>query len=595
MTKAGPKPKKAIISELTKQPLFELKKPQRTELRASLKVDAYGAILNPALLPKLTPNIRYYFVFVDHASAEAYRACKAFLEKPQSGVTAVYYTVSWYEVICQFSGTKTDLTRFVDDLVTFVKKTTNNYDLFTERNVECFELTTPIVINGKRVSATIDDPNADYSDVDALLHAYSQDRIKQNTASARRLSELKSSKIILDYVALRDFVKAGAMRTVVLLSYLSRGDVEKQIFTNYVLKKTLEAYAVDRRDEIAGVSTTSEDTTFKDVKTLAIVETEGLSEFRDWMDEVYQNASGANLLPFILGKRVSEVPKNLGFASAIDAVIEQFSQSIFELGKAILPNGKSAKVVGIPRRHLIENCLIVGESGSGKTTAMIQLVRSAARHRIKSILLDVKGDLHPEKLAYTAITANMLLPEAVQEKSILFGSNFSADINIVPLASDNQSSSAKVNISAFLNMLVSKIEDKRLELSDKEKEDKVVRYLIVLDEFHKYKTTDFDMSQVASALKMCRSKGIAFVMVSTALRDFDDSLLGSVSNWLLLRHKGEKIKESVESIIARIDRADRPYNETNELSGFPDRVGFMVSPVDNKPKLLKLKFGLNGH
>jgi hypothetical protein len=479
--------------------------------------------------------------------------------------------------------------------VRFVKQATSNNDLFTEKNIECFELTNLIVVNGKHVSAAIDDSSGDYTSVDALLQAYSQDRVKQNTPGARRLSELKSNKIILDYVALRDFVKAGDMRTVVLLSYLSRGDVEKQIFKNYVLKKTLEAYSVDRRDEVAGISTSSEDTTFKDVKTLAIVETEGLSEFRDWMDEVYRNASGANLLPFILGKRVMEIPKNLGFASAIDAVIKQFSENIYQLGKAVLPNGKSDKIVGLPHRHLIENCLIVGESGSGKTTAMIQLIRSAARQKVKSLLLDIKGDLLPDKVTSSGLTANLLSPEAVQDRNVLFGSNFSNDINIVKLASDDQNSTTKINIADFLSTLLTKIEDARLELTESEKADKFVRYMIVLDEFHKYITKNFDTSQMASALKMCRSKGITFVLISTSLGDFEASLLGSISNWLLLRHKSEKIEGSVNNIISRINRADRPYNETSELIGFPDRVGFMVAPIDNKPKLLKLKFGVNGH
>jgi len=58
-----------------------------------------------------------------------------------------------------------------------------------------------------------------------------------------------------------------------------------------------------------------------------------------------------------------------------------------------LDGSQGGSSLGLPAEHLVTHCVILGMTGSGKTGLNTVMIEEAARARVPTIVIDVKGDL----------------------------------------------------------------------------------------------------------------------------------------------------------------------------------------------------------
>ncbi|HEX2875028.1 MAG TPA: helicase HerA-like domain-containing protein [Polyangiaceae bacterium] len=71
---------------------------------------------------------------------------------------------------------------------------------------------------------------------------------------------------------------------------------------------------------------------------------------------------------------------------------------------------EGGRFLGLPAEHLVTHGVVVGMTGSGKTGLVTVLVEEAARARVPTVVIDVKGDLPNLLLAFPGFRAEALLP-----------------------------------------------------------------------------------------------------------------------------------------------------------------------------------------
>lgn len=71
---------------------------------------------------------------------------------------------------------------------------------------------------------------------------------------------------------------------------------------------------------------------------------------------------------------------------------------------------EGGRVLGLPAEHLVTHGVVVGMTGSGKTGLVTVLVEEAARARVPTVVIDVKGDLPNLLLAFPGFEAEALVP-----------------------------------------------------------------------------------------------------------------------------------------------------------------------------------------
>src|SRR5438270_13416822 len=90
----------------------ELRNPQfseeeRKQLRKRYWFEDFVVVLNPKY--ELPQRAKQYFIFIDNEGAVGFLKAKEFLEQDYPGTIALYYTVSWSEIVIQFCGTNEEL------------------------------------------------------------------------------------------------------------------------------------------------------------------------------------------------------------------------------------------------------------------------------------------------------------------------------------------------------------------------------------------------------------------------------------------------------------------------------------------------------
>jgi hypothetical protein len=107
--------KPAELKKSAAQPYFLLDKNQQAKLKKHLGIQDFIAIVNPRF--QLPFGAKQFFLFIDHEGSERYRLAQEFIKENRNpGITAVYYTVSWSEIVIQFCGTEEELFQFVEKL-----------------------------------------------------------------------------------------------------------------------------------------------------------------------------------------------------------------------------------------------------------------------------------------------------------------------------------------------------------------------------------------------------------------------------------------------------------------------------------------------
>src|SRR5947209_3970410 len=88
-----------IVSERPDFSLPHFTKEERDLLRRRFGVQEFVVVLNPKY--ELPNGAKQFFIFIDHEGSEGYHSTKEFLEKDYPGCIAIYYTVSWSEIVIQ--------------------------------------------------------------------------------------------------------------------------------------------------------------------------------------------------------------------------------------------------------------------------------------------------------------------------------------------------------------------------------------------------------------------------------------------------------------------------------------------------------------
>src|SRR5688500_2983237 len=65
-----------------------------------------------------------------------------------------------------------------------------------------------------------------------------------------------------------------------------------------------------------------------------------------------------------------------------------------------LDGAEGGRALGLPAAHLVTHGVVVGMTGSGKTGLITVMIEEAARARVPTIVIDVKGDLPNLLLAF---------------------------------------------------------------------------------------------------------------------------------------------------------------------------------------------------
>src|SRR6478752_4018954 len=87
------------------------------------------------------------------------------------------------------------------------------------------------------------------------------------------------------------------------------------------------------------------------------------------------------------------------------------AKPVLSLGAWRQLNGADGgRVLGLPAEHLVTHGVVVGMTGSGKTGLVTVLVEEAARAKVPTVVIDVKGDLPNLLLAFDSFEPAALLP-----------------------------------------------------------------------------------------------------------------------------------------------------------------------------------------
>src|SRR5215471_979647 len=84
---------------------------------------------------------------------------------------------------------------------------------------------------------------------------------------------------------------------------------------------------------------------------------------------------------------------------------------LFNLGAWCTADGTGGgNALYLPSNHLVTHGVVVGMTGSGKTGLLTVLVEEALRHKIPTLVIDVKGDLPNLLLSFPNFDASPLEP-----------------------------------------------------------------------------------------------------------------------------------------------------------------------------------------
>jgi hypothetical protein len=552
------------LRELSRKSVFALKKEEKTLLAVQYKVEHHVCVLNPSIIRQVGGGLRHFYLFIDHGRADVYHAIQEYLARPHSGLVGVYYTVSWSEIVIQFCGTTENVLQYVQALIAFVKNQTKK-DLGGENVIECLEVDEALVVQEAeaRVKPIL---REDALSTRSLLTAYGKPKMNKS-----RFDDLRAQNVILGYDVVRDFIKTGQTRTIVLISYNSVQVKEKDIFKGTVLNGLLVAYKVTRTSELSKYGTDE----YENVHSLAVVETNSVAEFREWMDALYKNSPEVNCLTFIVGNRQRETPLTYAFESDLQNTIADMAQQPISLGRSIFNDGRSDdRVIGLRKSQLIEHTTIIGLPRTGKTSCVSRIVKMAAKNGIRSLLLDVKGDLEPPAFSEGNTTSGFLDANTVFSVNKWWGASLRQDVNIIRIHGGPDD--FKLNV---LKRVLDGIEDVAPELPNDERIAKNVRYLVVLEEMHKFFSYGLSAERLSSILKLCPSKGVGFIFISQALSDFSyvtKSLLSDTGNWIFFKLIPEETSIAASRIADRMKDRFQSYAVEAELGRLSTGKAFVI-------------------
>ena len=120
------------------------------------------------------------------------------------------------------------------------------------------------------------------------------------------------------------------------------------------------------------------------------------------------------------------------------------SSPSLHLGSACDLHGADAGPLRLPAHHLVTHGVIVGMTGSGKTGLVMVTVEEALRHRIPTLMIDVKGDLPDLLLAFDDFRPDAFVPWA--EAAAAPGDDRPADTIAAELAEQRRANLASWDI-----------------------------------------------------------------------------------------------------------------------------------------------------
>jgi hypothetical protein len=558
--------------ELTKAQFTSEK---RKHLRKKFGVERFAVVLNPQY--KLPRGAKQYFLFVDNEGALGYQKAKEFLELDHPGPIALYYTVSWSEIVIQFCGTDQELLRYVQELVEYVRENTQRRIEFDDRKViEGFWLETALFLHGEKRQIA---PEQEISGLEKLVSDYEEGHAQKKQELYNRLEK---RGVILGYSAVQDFVQQKRLRSIVLISY-NTNDIQPptRVFQGALAKPVMEAYTVKRAQAIGDYNGNSD---YDSVQVLAVVEHQDVFEFRKWMDDLYRHAS-VNCLPFILAARIFEKSRNAGLEVPIRNIVKRFqnSDSVISVGSLVDPAGKVAgDQIHLKPSQLLGHTIMIGKMGSRKTSAMVQWVRSAVLKGIRVIALDVKGDLiGPAKFSVEKDKVESLNVESFLKvvSTKPWQEALAHPVTVVNL----HGRGAEIK-GAILKKVLGDISGAN-DLNEAEKERREIKYLVVIDEFHEYRECEAVTSPLlTSTMSTNRSKGVGLVLLGQKYSQFEMSsktLLEYAQNWFFMCIEPSDRNEIIKRIRDQIGKNYQPYDLEQEITNLAPGKAFLVSAPDH--------------